>query len=290
MFGSHLSIAGGHHLALLEARALRMDCLQIFTKNQRQWRAPPLTDEQRATWFDHRGDTGIKAVVSHASYLINLAAPTGETRQRSISLLRDELTRCAALDIPHLVIHPGAHMNAGGAAAGLRRVASALNQVHRDLAGLAVLTCLEVTAGQGTALGRSFEQLQRIRDTAKAPERVAFCLDTAHMLAAGYDLTSAQGATATLETLDAVMGYHNVRVLHVNDSKTPRGSHVDRHDHLGHGHVDRKALRTILQCPAFADIPKILETPKGERDDGRAWDAVNLAAMKRMARAAGNKK
>jgi len=283
MYGSHLSIAGGHHHALIEARSLRMDCVQIFTKNQRQWATPPLTDLQRETWFTHRKKTGIGPVVSHASYLINLAAPAGQTRRRSINLFRDEMLRCETLGIGHLVIHPGSHMEAGGPAGGLRRITSALNRAHRDLPGLSVLTCLEVTAGQGTALGHRFEELKNIIDTVGAPERLAVCLDTAHMLAAGYDLTSAHGAKATLDELDDILGSDRVHVLHINDSKTPRGSRVDRHDHLGHGHVARDALRTILHWPGFHHVPKILETPKGLRSDGRQWDAVNLATMKRLA-------
>jgi len=285
MFGSHLSIAGGHHHALQEARALRMDCVQIFTKNQRQWDTPPLTDDQCRTWFEHRKSTGIGPVVSHASYLINLAAPSGETRSKSLALFRDELLRCASLDIPYLVIHPGSHMKAGGPSGGLRRIASALNRTHRDLPDINVLTCLEVTAGQGTALGHRFEDLQRLLDTVRAPERLAVCIDTAHMLAAGYDLTSSEGARSVIDELDQVLGLPRVKVLHVNDSKTPRGSRVDRHEHLGHGHVARDAMRVVLQCSAFRHAPKILETAKEDRADGRPWDAVNLATMKRWSKA-----
>ncbi len=284
MFGSHLSVAGGLHHALVEARQLKMDCVQVFTKNQRQWTAPPLTDEQVQTWRDHQKQTGITDVVSHDSYLINLASPAGPTRSRSIALFRDELERCERLGIAHLVAHPGSHVNAGGERAGLKRIASALDRVHADLPALNVVTCLELTAGQGTGLGHRFEHLRCIIDTVKQPDRLAVCLDTAHVLAAGYDLTSAAGMKAVLEELDDVLGLDLVTVVHINDSKTPRGSRVDRHEHIGLGHVATDAFRVLANHPRFKSVPKILETAKGDAPNGRPWDAVNLAKLRRMVR------
>ncbi len=283
MFGSHLSIAGGLHNALIEARKLRMDCVQVFTKNQRQWKVKPLDDGQVRDWQDHRRQTGIDVVVSHDSYLINLASPQAEAREKSIALFREELLRCEALAIPWLVTHPGAHMGEGEDA-GLARVARSLDRIHRDLTGLATVTCLEVTAGQGTALGWRFEHLRRVLDAVAEPERLAICLDTAHMLAAGYDLTSAAGCRDVLDELHALLGLTRVKVIHVNDSKAPRDKRVDRHAHIGHGHVAKAAFSELLREPAFAAVPKILETPKENAPDGRPWDAVNLAALKRLSR------
>lgn len=283
MFGSHLSIAGGLHNALIEARKLCMDCVQVFTKNQRQWKVKPLDDGQVRDWQDHRRQTGIDVVVSHDSYLINLASPQAEAREKSIALFREELLRCEALAIPWLVTHPGAHMGEGEDA-GLARVARSLDRIHRDLTGLATVTCLEVTAGQGTALGWRFEHLRRVLDAVAEPERLAICLDTAHMLAAGYDLTSAAGCRDVLDELHALLGLTRVKVIHVNDSKAPRGKRVDRHAHIGHGHVAKAAFSELLRELAFAAVPKILETPKEGAPDGRPWDTVNLAALKRLSR------
>ncbi len=278
MFGSHLSIAGGLHHALVEAQRLEMDCVQIFTKNQRQWQVRPLTDEQIRLWEQTQRQTKITRVVSHGSYLINLASPVAETRKKSIELFRQELLRCEALGIGDLVTHPGSHMKAGEGP-GLKRVAGALNQLHKQMPGLAVKTCLEVTAGQGNCLGARFEHLRQIIEQVKDPDRLAVCLDTAHMLAAGYDLTSAKGVGAVLCEFDQVVGLEQVRVVHLNDSVTPRGSRVDRHAHIGHGHVAMTAFAAIVQHRSFRSIPKILETPKAVAPDGRPWDQVNLETL-----------
>ena len=281
MFGSHLSIAGGLHNALIEARRLGMDCVQVFTKNQRQWRAKPLTDEQVALWHQHVRDTDISEIVSHDSYLINLASPDTTNRRRSIALFREELLRCEALNIANLVTHPGAHMGRGEEA-GLKRVASALNRMHRELPGLSVTTCLEVTAGQGTSLGYRFEHLRRIIDQVTEPDRLGVCLDTAHMLGAGYDLTSAAGCRRTLGELDKIIGLNLVRVIHVNDSKVPRGSRRDRHEHIGRGHVALEAFAVLVNHHKFKSIAKILETAKEDAPDGRPWDTVNLDVLRSL--------
>lgn len=286
MFGSHLSVAGGMHHALLEARELGMDCVQVFTKNQRQWSVPPLQQEQVDLWRQHRKSTGVDSVVSHDSYLINLASPDPAARSKSIALFREELTRCEALDIPLLVTHPGAHMGdralavAESEEAGLRRVAEALNQLHAELPGLKVVTCLEITAGQGTSLGYRIEHLRRIIDLCAEPDRLGVCLDTAHLLAAGYDLTTGAGCKAVLAETADLLGLDRVRVMHLNDSKTPRGSRVDRHAHIGHGHVSLDSFEVIVNHPKLKRLPLILETAKEDAPDGRPWDAINLATLR----------
>ncbi len=283
MFGSHLSIAGGAHNALIQAKRFGMDCVQVFTKNQRQWKVKPLGREAVELWARHRHETGITEVVSHDSYLINLASPDDELQSKSIALFREELLRCETLHIPFLVAHPGAHMKAGEAA-GLKRIAQSLNQLHCDLPGLKTITCLEVTAGQGSSLGYRFEHLRQIIDMVRQPQRLAICLDTAHMLAAGYDLTSAESAQAVLDELNDIIGLQQVRVVHVNDSKTPRGSRVDRHEHIGHGHVSLDAFKVIVNEPHLKNVPKILETPKQDAPDGRPWDLINLEALRGLVR------
>lgn len=289
MFGSHLSIAGGLENALIQAHEYGMDCVQVFTKNQRQWKAPPLTDEQIQRWFEHRQSTGIAHVVSHDSYLINLASPKKDAYEKSIDLFREELRRCAALDIPHLVTHPGSHMKAGEDA-GLQRVAEAMNRLHDELPDLAVTTCLELTAGQGTSLGYALEHLATLIEWIEASDRVGICLDTAHMIAAGYDLTGARGMRAVLREVERTVGLDRVRVWHLNDSKVPRGSRVDRHAHIGRGYVALEAFGVIVNEPRFKQVPKILETPKDEADDGRAWDLVNLETLRGLLRRRGRKR
>ncbi len=282
MFGSHLSVAGGLHLAPPAAVALGMTCVQVFTKNQRQWRVPALTDDAIAQWRAAYADAKLQAAVSHDSYLINLASPRDDVREKSLALFHEELVRCAQLDIPWLVTHPGAHLGSGEEA-GLRLVAQAFDQLHAQLPGLSVVTCLEITAGQGTSLGYRLEHLRDIRQMTAQPERLGYCLDTAHLLAAGYDLTSAAGARAVIDEIGQTLGWENVHVLHCNDSKVPRGKRVDRHEHIGQGHLAPEAFTTLLRHPRVAAIPKILETAKGHNDAGEDWDAVNLAALQRLA-------
>ncbi len=279
MFGSHLSIAGGLHHALTAARSLDMECVQIFTKNQRQWKAKPLADDEIKLWNEHRRATAIDTVVSHDSYLINLASPDPDNHAKSLALFRDELLRCEALDIPLLVTHPGAHMKEGEQA-GIARIAKSLDRLHADLPGLKTITCLEVTAGQGTSLGHRFEHLREIIDRVREPDRLAVCLDTAHLLAAGYDLTTRSGAKGVIDELDNLLGLHLVKAIHLNDSKTPRASRVDRHEHIGKGHIPLEVFAVFVNHPAFRGVPKILETPKEDAPDGRPWDAINLETLR----------
>ncbi len=265
--------------ALLEAERLEMDCVQVFTKNQRQWAAPPLKKDDIALWHEHRQSTGIQHVVSHDSYLINLASPKRDVREKSIKLYIDEIERCEVLDIPHLVMHPGAHLGIGEEK-GLDRIVKAFDRIHQKLPDYRTLTCLEITAGQGTTLGYTLEHLQFIIENVDEPDRMAVCIDTAHALAAGYDLTGAAGARGFLKQIDATIGRDRVKVLHVNDSKVERGKRVDRHEHIGHGYVDREAFAVL--CRAFKSIPKILETPKAEAPDGRPWDTVNIETLQEL--------
>lgn len=276
MFGAHLSIAGGLHNALLQARELDMDCVQVFTKNQRQWHAPPLKDDSVRQWQRHREETGFSEVVSHDSYLINLASPNEDTRRKSLALLIEEIERCEALDIPALVMHPGSHCG-DGEEVGLQRIAAGLDEAHRATAGYNTITCLENTAGQGNNLGDRFEHLRDLIDRAADPDRLAVCLDTAHALAAGYNLCSESGARRTLKQLDQTVGLDRIRVVHVNDSKVERGSRVDRHEHIGHGYVAPEAFTVV--CRKFKNVPKVLETPKDDAPDGRPWDTVNLETL-----------
>ena len=279
MFGSHLSIAGGLHNALDQAADLGIDCVQIFTQNQRRWVNRDLTPEDLDAWRRSRRKAKLQSVVSHGSYLVNLAGPDPHLRQKSIAALRAEIERCEALDIPLIVLHPGSHMGAGERK-GLKRVVSAINRAVGDAKGCKATLCLETTAGQGTGLGCRLENLRDILDDVAVPERLGVCLDTAHMLASGYDLTGAAGAGATLDQCRAIIGADRICVMHLNDSKTPRGSRVDRHEHIGRGHIPLAAFAAIVNDRLIRSIPKILETPKAAAPDGRPWDEVNLEVLR----------
>jgi deoxyribonuclease-4 len=303
MFGSHLSIAGGLVNALREARRLKMDCVQIFTKNQRQWNAPPLSDAERDDWLAMLGSLGWDSpgsgdrTVSHNSYLINLASPDPTVREKSIALQRIEMERCEALRIPLLVSHPGAHLGPSRPARqphvlgsaptaaeldGLNRVVAALDRLHAELPGLGVITCLETTAGAGSNLGYDFGHLRLIRNAVRQPERLAFCLDTCHVTAAGYDMTTDAGAAAVLDLWDDLCGLENLRVVHVNDSAGAVGSRVDRHAHIGRGACGLACFRAIVNHPLLRAVPMVLETPKEESDAGVPWDLINIRRLRRL--------
>ena len=277
MFGSHLSIAGGMHKALLEAEKLGHGTVQVFTKNQQQWAAKPLDAAAVSAWAAERDRLGFAHAVSHDSYLINLATADEVLWHKSIGLFVEELTRCSLLGIPYLVAHPGAHVGAGEAA-GVARVAAALDVVH-DRVPKGVVTCLESTAGQGSTLGYKLEHLAEIIAAVREPDRLGVCLDTAHLFAAGYDFRGRKYARFRRE-LDATVGVARVRVLHLNDSKKELGSRVDRHDHIGIGKIGVEGFKPFVRDKAFAGVPKILETPKGKHEDGREWDAVNLEVLR----------
>ncbi|WP_428386859.1 deoxyribonuclease IV [Mucisphaera sp.] len=280
-FGSHLSIAGGMHLAAEQARELGMSCVQVFTKNQRQWKTKPLTDETIEAWKQAVADAGLTSTVSHDSYLINLASNKEETVEKSIGLLIQEIENCDALGIPHLVMHPGAHLG-DGEEVGLQRIADGLDRVHRQLPDAETVTCLEVTAGQGTNLGYKLEHLAEIIDRVEEAERLAVCLDTAHLIAAGYDLTSGEGMRSVIDEIERVLTLARVKVIHVNDSKVERGKRVDRHEHIAHGHVSPEAFGVLLADPVLGGLPMILETPKAEAEDGRPWDLHNMETLARL--------
>jgi deoxyribonuclease-4 len=279
MFGSHLSITGGMHNALLEAERLNMETVQVFSKNQQQWKCKPLDTETCDCWARERDRLKFKRTVSHASYLINLASPDDALWQKSIDLFIEELSRCAILMIPYLVIHPGAHMGAGEAT-GLKRIAVALDQAA-DAVPYGVLTCLEATAGQGTSLGCKLEHLAEIIALVNDPKRMAVCLDTAHLFAAGYDFRGKKYSEFRKE-LSRTVGLARVKVLHLNDSKKDLGSRVDRHEHIGRGLIGETGFAPFVQDEAFTKIPKILETPKGKHPDGRDWDTINLEILRNL--------
>ncbi len=281
MFGSHLSIAGGMHNALLRAEELSHDTTQVFTKNQQQWACKPLGAAEIDPWAMHVKRLKFKKMTSHASYLINLAATNDEIWRKGISLFTEELRRCQLLGIPYCVIHPGAHLGTGEEA-GIAKIATALDEVHSRIPEAKhVTTCLEITAGQGTCLGCKLEHLADIISLVKEPKRVGVCLDTAHLFAAGYDFRGRKFVRFRKE-ISKTIGLKRVKVWHLNDSKKPLGSRVDRHEHIGRGTIGESGFAPIVRDEAFENIPKIMETPKGTAEDGRDWDAINLETLKKL--------
>lgn len=260
--GAHMSISGGLHLAV--ERALSVDCraLQIFTKNASQWKAKPLSDEAVETFRSAREESGLGVVFAHDSYLINLASPDPHLLEKSIAAMGDELERAERLGLPFVVSHPGAHKG-DGESAGLARVASSLDTVHRRHPGLGAQVLIETTAGQGTCLGFRFEHLAAILEQVEEPDRLGVCLDTCHIFAAGYDLRTPEAYEKTMDEFQRLVGFDRLRAIHVNDSKKDLGSRVDRHDHIGEGALGIEAFRCLMQDQRLKDIPKVLETHKG---------------------------
>lgn len=276
--GAHQSIAGGTAEAVRRAKETGCRVLQIFVKNSNQWQGRSIAPDEAALFRQAVAAEGLAAVVAHASYLINPATADAELYEKSIAALADELRRCAELGVPALVLHPGARGEAPLAAA-VRRVARALDSaVDRSETDVSIL--LETSAGQGTSVGSRFEELRDIFAAARRPERLGACLDTCHVFAAGYDLTTDEGYEATISAFSKTVGLPRLRAIHVNDSKKPLGSRVDRHEHIGEGAIGDSGFRRLLRDPRLAQIPKYLETPK---DPDLKFDRKNLARLRRLA-------
>jgi len=280
LIGAHMSVAGGPVTGIERALAVRARALQIFTKNSNQWKGKPISDAEAAAFREAWAASGLAPVVAHDSYLINLASPNPALLQQSTEALADELLRCETLGVPFLVAHPGAHMGQG-VLEGCDRVAASIDAARALAPAPAVTLLLETVAGQGTALGRKFEELARIRSGVARRDLVQFCFDTCHAHAAGYDLTTEKGYEETFREFDAILGLESLRVFHVNDSKNERGSHVDRHEQIGKGKIGVGAFALLMRDPRFAAVPKLLETPKGA--DGVVMDRRNLALLRRLA-------
>jgi len=261
--GAHMSVAGGLHQAFARGEAAGCTTLQIFAKNERQWKAKPLTEEGIAQFKAEGQRSKLGPVMVHGSYLVNLASPSDELWERSIEAVADELDRCDKLGIPLLVMHPGAHTGSGPEA-GVQRVAAGLDRLFEQGTGGDVLVLLETTAGQGTCMGGSFEELARMIELLRHPERVAICVDTCHIFAAGYDITTDEGYAATFERLGELVGLDRVKAFHLNDSKGTLGSHLDRHEAIGDGQIGLEGFRRLLNDGRFCGLPMVLETPKGK--------------------------
>jgi deoxyribonuclease-4 len=279
ILGAHQSIAGGYYKAVEHARRTGCDCVQLFTKNNNQWRAKPISDEEAQRFREALKALKIEHPLSHDSYLINLASPDAELWQKSIDSFIVELKRAEQLGIAYVVTHPGSYTTSSEGK-GLKRIAKALNEVHSQTRGVRAKVLLENTAGQGSNLGWKLEHLAAIIDGVRDPERVGgVCLDTCHLFAAGYALADEKDYKATMRAVDQTVGKKSVKALHLNDSKTKFGSRVDRHAAIGRGEIGLEAFRRLLNDRTWRRTPMYLETPKGE-EDGVDLDVVNLNTLR----------
>jgi deoxyribonuclease-4 len=277
-----MSISGGHHNALLTAHKLACDTVQLFTKNSNQWNCRAISAAEILTFRRTLRQTRLRCPMAHDSYLINLASPACTLYRRSIDALIEELRRAEWLGLRYLVVHPGSHMD-DTEDAGLARVAAALDRVHARCCDFRVQILLETTAGQGTNLGHRFEHLAHILSLVKEPRRLGVCLDTCHVFAAGYALWPPPEYEATLRAFDRIIGLGRLRAFHLNDSRKPLGSRVDRHAHIGQGCLGLEPFRLLVNDARFRNRPMVLETPKEETDE-RDMDSVNLELLRGLVR------
>ncbi|HXL24315.1 MAG TPA: deoxyribonuclease IV [Chthoniobacterales bacterium] len=279
LLGAHMSISGGVHIAIERARSIDCTAMQMFVKNNMQWFARPLTRDQVRAFVEHRQRAELLSIFAHANYLINLAATNPLFHANSIRALSKELASANQLELPFLVLHPGAHRGAGEEAA-LAKIIASINKVFRKIPKVKTKIALETTAGQGSCVGHRFEHLAHIIDNVREPERLCICLDTAHLFAAGYDIGTESAIRKTFREFDRKIGLDRLVAIHLNDSKTGRGSRVDRHEHIGKGKIGLDAFRFIMRDRRLNKIPKVLETPKGK--DLRE-DVMNLQTLRALA-------
>ena len=279
LLGAHFSIAKGLHNALYEAREYGCTALQIFTKNAQTWKERSLKPDEIDQFNQAGAATGITAIAAHTSYLINLAAAEKQKLTRSCRALEQELVRSSMLNIPFVVLHPGSHMDRGEDE-GIRRIAESINRILDHISDLMTCLLLETTAGQGSSVGHTFEQLASIMDKVEKKDAVGFCLDTSHIFAAGYDIRTPSAYQKTINIFDAIAGIEHLDLIHLNDSKKELGSRVDRHEHIGQGCIGLKAFELFMNDHRFQDIPKIIETPK--QHNGKDYDEINLSTLKNL--------
>ena len=273
-----MSIAGEVGQALIRGQQVGCDCIQIFTKSSRQWASKPYSEAEIATFKRNLRETGIKMVIAHDSYLVNLGAPDDALRLKSVKGFIDELERCEALGVPFLVAHPGSHVGSGEEQ-GIKTIAKSIDEAHARCKGFKTKIALEITAGQGSNLGYSFQQMGQIFDAVTENERLRLCFDTEHAFAAGYDLRTDGEYEKTFALLDEHIGLDKIAAFHLNDATKPINSRIDRHQHIGQGFIGLDAFRRLLNDQRFFGIPMCLETPKGP---DMKEDVENLATLRSL--------
>lgn len=274
-----MSIAGGLYNAFAEGERKGCDTIQIFVKSSNQWKAKSITDEELEKYHQEQKRTGIGPVVAHDSYLINLGSPDPDLLEKSRQAFLVELQRCEKLAIPYLVTHPGSYLDSPEQS-GIDRVAQSLDWLFEKTADFKVKVALETTAGQGSNLGYTFEQLAEMIEKSGLPERCMVCFDTCHAYAAGYDIACNIGYEQTWKAFERIIGLDKLAAIHLNDSKKGLGSRVDRHEQIGMGTLGKDAFGFIMRDKRFKNIPKLLETPKGDNDE---MDEINLKLLRKLA-------
>ena len=275
-----MSIAGGYYKAVIAANNAGCDCVQVFTKNNNQWRAKPITDDDATRFVEAMKEHSIADPLSHASYLINLASPKEELRTKSIDAMIVELERAHQLEIPHVVFHPGS-FTTSSEPEGLDAIVDSLNTILQRTDKLASIPLLENTAGQGSNLGWKFEHLAYIIDSVSESERLGVCIDTGHTFAAGHPLGSTREYASTIQAMEDTFGIEKIKAFHLNDSKKEFGSRKDRHEHIGEGEMGIEPFVNLINDSRFEDTPMYLETEKGERD-GVNMDVMNLTTLRNL--------
>ena len=281
LLGAHFSIAKGLHNALYTAKSYGCPTLQIFTKNANTWKEKNLSSSEIDLFEQAKTETGIKEIASHTSYLINLASPEKKKRLLSCSALEQEIIRSSTLGIPYVVLHPGSLMGSH-ARRGIRRIAENINSIFNATPSKTSRLLFETTAGQGSGIGHTFEQLAAIIDRIEDKDRIGVCIDTCHMFAAGYDIRNNRSYRKTIRLFDSIVGLQYLYLIHLNDSKKGVDSRVDRHEHIGQGAIGLKAFELFMNDKRFRNIPKIIETPKGKGN--KDWDQVNLELLRGLIR------
>jgi deoxyribonuclease-4 len=278
LLGAHMSIAGGVDKAVERAQKIGCTTFQLFTKNSNQWKATPLSEQVVQNYKRLIKVTKLKPVIAHDSYLINLCAKDKSILKKSRDAFIDELNRCEILGIDYLNFHPGSHMGMGEDD-GIKLIAESINLAHERTPNFKVKSMIETTAGQGTSIGYRFEQIRKIIDLVEDKNRLAVCVDTCHIFAAGYDIKTEKGYLKTFEEFDQIIGLKYLKAFHMNDSKKGLGERVDRHEHIGKGKIGLSGFRFIMNDERFKNIPKILETPKGE---DMKEDVINMRRLIRL--------
>jgi len=279
LLGAHFSIAKGLHNALYEAKAIKCNTLQIFTQSSNAWKQRILTQKEIKLFEQAKITTGIKAIASHTSYLINLAGYEKKKHGMSVHALKQELMRSSMLGIPFVVLHPGSHMGKGEKE-GINRIAESINNIFAKTPDISSRLLLETTAGQGSSIGHTFERLASILDLVENKEKMGICLDTCHIFAAGYDIRNIKSYRKTINLFDNIIGINHLYFIHLNDSKKELGTRIDRHEHIGQGFIGLKAFKCFMNDKRFENIPKIIETPK--EDAACNYDKTNLSKLRTL--------
>lgn len=276
MLGGHMRISGGLSEVPERAKKLTCECMQIFSKNQMQWKAKPIDLGDAEEFMANSKKFGIKETVIHGSYLINLASPDKSLLKRSREAFLEEIVRAKHLGVRSVIFHPGAHMGLGEQA-GLKKIAESLNWARREFGSGDVQMVLEITAGQGSVLGYSFDQLAKIISLLDDEESAGVCFDTCHAYAAGYDVKTKDGYGRTFDLLEDTIGLEFLKVMHLNDAKMKQGSRIDRHEQIGKGYIGLEGFRNFVNDRRFVNVPMVLETPKGE--DGYKQELKALRSL-----------